>query len=184
MFRTQPQPYGNTSTQTIICRLRQNGIRTRSPVQRTALRLYHGQARLLWANGLTTTYRDKTRQQRSQVLCTDESRFFLVAMMVECMYTAVGMKGWKTSMYGQVTVWGGITTDHSTALEHILAALYVANFVATNLQQQHAVSFMQNRPGYILRRTTPRSVVSGRHKLTSQENKSMSSIPGQQYHPT
>ncbi|GFO31477.1 transposable element tcb1 transposase [Plakobranchus ocellatus] len=65
--------------------------------------------------------------------------------------------------YGQVMVWGGITTDHRKALVHIPAVLNGANYVATILQP-HVAPFMQSHP-------TPQPIASWSHKLTSQDNK-------------
>ncbi|GFN78584.1 transposable element tc1 transposase [Plakobranchus ocellatus] len=76
--------------------------------------------------------------------------------MVKCVYTALKMKGFRTSVYmkpqgyGQVTVWGGITTDHRTALVRIPAALNGTNYIATTWQP-HVAPFMQNHLGYILK---------------------------------
>ena len=79
--------------------------------------------------------------------------------------------------YGQVMVWGGITTDHRTALVYVLAALNNANYVATILQP-HVAPFMQNHPGYTLQQD---NVPAHRARVTQAY---LSQQFGQQYHST
>ncbi|GFO35759.1 transposable element tcb1 transposase [Plakobranchus ocellatus] len=100
--------------------------RARRPVQRTDLRLHHRQTRLLWANNHRVSW---TGQQWSQVLLTDESRFVISRYGGRmCVYRCRNERFEDQCVhessnrgYGQTVVWGGITTDHRTALVHIPA---------------------------------------------------------------
>ncbi|GFO43435.1 transposable element tc1 transposase [Plakobranchus ocellatus] len=73
-----------------------------------------------------------------RVYCRRNERF-----EVECLHET------PNRGYRQVTVWGGIRTDHRTAFAHIPAALNGTNYEATILQPLMA-PFMQSHPGYIL----------------------------------
>ena len=62
------------SAQTVCNRLREAGLRACRPVVRQVLTRHHQQQRRLWAQ----THRRWTRQDRQEVLFTDESRFCLI----------------------------------------------------------------------------------------------------------
>ncbi|GFN84283.1 hypothetical protein PoB_001078900 [Plakobranchus ocellatus] len=66
--------------------------RARRPVQGTELRLHHKQARLLW---LITKNRGQDNSGLGSFLRLSLN-LSLVAKMVECVYTAVEMKGLRT----------------------------------------------------------------------------------------
>lgn len=134
------------SRQTVSRRLAAHGIRARRPLQRPQLTRRHRQARLAWAH-VHSTWR---RHDWATVLFTDESRFVLgrhdgrmrcyrrtnERFLDACIHEA------PNRGYGQVMVWGGITTDHRTPLVNLPVALTGAAYVA-NILQPHVLPFVQ-----------------------------------------